>query len=113
MPGLSLPTSSSRTIRCAGGACARLANGDGDMQVGGIKAAQRGGERLGVLVPHLEMDDAGELAGEARHPAAGPVGAEALGDVGQQIDDSRAITTDHGQYQRRRHVVCPRVNTAE
>ena len=41
-------------------------------------AAQRGGERVGVLRRHLEMHHAGELPGEARHAAARPVGAEAL-----------------------------------
>ena len=70
---------------------------------------ERASERFGVLVRHFEMHDAGELTSKARHAAASPVGAEALGDIGQQIDNAWVITTDHGQHERRRHALCPLV----
>src|SRR2546421_446268 len=53
------------------------------------------------------MYDASELASKARHAAAGPVGTEALTDIGQQIDNAWVITTNHGQHERRRHALCP------
>jgi hypothetical protein len=55
------------------------------------------------------MYDAGELASEARHAAADPVRAEALGDIGQQIDNAWAIATNHRHHERRRHGFSPLV----
>ena len=86
---------------------ARIAHGDGHVEPGRAEPPERAGERLGVLVRHLEMNDARELARQARHAAAGPVGAEALGDIGQLIDDARVIGTDHGQDERLRHGFSP------
>jgi hypothetical protein len=50
------------------------------------------------------VDDAHELAGKAGHAASGPVGAEALGDVGQPVDYPRAVLADYGQDERLRHL---------
>ena len=81
----------------------RIAFGDDDDEIAGAQGAQRGGKRLELLVGYLEVDDARELAGEPRHAAARPVGAEALRHVGQPIDDPGAVLADHGQYERLRH----------
>src|SRR6185312_4828370 len=56
----------------------RLALRDHDPQARRFESAQRLRERLGVLRRHVEVNDAGELAGEIRHPAPGPVRAEPL-----------------------------------
>jgi hypothetical protein len=55
------------------------------------------------------MYDPGELAREARHATSDPVGAEALGDLGQQIDNAWVIATDHCHHERRRHSFSPLV----
>src|SRR6186997_920475 len=68
---------------------------DDDDELVGAQRAQRGSERLELLVGHLEMDDAGELSGESGHAAARPVRAEALAYVGQPIDDPGAVLSDY------------------
>ena len=100
MPTRSSPTSSSSMPRSPAGACDASLLAITSSQARRLEAAQRVGERVGVLARHLEVHHAGELAGEVAQPARRPVGAEALRPVGQQAHDAGPVGPHHGDDER-------------
>jgi len=77
--------------------------GDDHPQSQRFELRQRGRQGLGVDRIDLEADDAGELAGEARHPALGPARAVGLAAIRQLADESGPVGADDGDDERREH----------
>ena len=79
----------------------RIAACDHHTQPGRFKAAQRSRKRIRVALSDIEMHHAGELAAQARHAAAGPIGAETARPFRKHVDDTRPVSTD-GRHDERR-----------
>ena len=74
--------------------------GDDDVYARRLQSVQCSGERLGILRRHFKMHESGELPGEGRNAASGPVGTEALRPFRQETHDTWTIGARHRRYQR-------------
>lgn len=96
---------------CQSGRCGALGGFvafDEDGEPGGAECGEGLAERFLAIVGQGEAENAGELAAEPVHAAFEPV-AVVIGDEGgDAFDETRAVTTDHGEDERGLHakVVC-------